>query len=208
MVINLYNGSVKSVFAFFSLLLTCISAHAADKSWDEYSEKEREEAILTTAYEQGHKSNYRRDCSGYVESVLGIMGHDFPLFIRTYDVHDSGVRLIYDYVSRNGIFHENKRPKPGDLIFFSKTYDLNRDRKLNDSLTHIGIVASVDRDGTIKFVHILQKKMKTDFMNLEKPAIFEENGKILNSYLRRAQKGNRTAALSSQLFDFFGSLNP
>lgn len=199
---------MKLGLTLFCLLFVFASAHAVDKSWDEYSEKEREDAILTTAYEQGHKHNYRRDCSGYVESVLGIMGHDFPMFIRTYDVHESGVRLIYEYVARNGVFHEEKRPKPGDLIFFSKTYDLNRDRKLNDNLTHIGIVASVDRDGTIKFVHILRDKMKTDFMNLYRPTVFEENGKILNSYLRRPKKNSSSPVLTSQLFDFFGSLNP
>lgn len=189
-------------------LLVAPSAFSADKPWDDYTEKEREAAILVTAFEQAHKYNYRRDCSGFVESVFQNMGHDFSSFIRTYNIRASGVRLIYEYVSRNGVFHENKRPKPGDLVFFSKTYDLNRDRKFNDSLTHVGIVASIDRDGTIKFVHILHNKMKTDFMNLDQPDVFEKDGKILNSYLRRAQKGSRNSALSSQLFDFFGTLNP
>ena len=35
-------------------------------------------------------------------------------------------------------------PKPGDVVFFDNTYDRNKNKRLDDSLTHIAIVVSVD----------------------------------------------------------------
>lgn len=182
-------------------------SYGVEKDWDDYTRREREDFVIATAYEQSHHSKYRQDCSGFVEAVLKKMGHDVPEFTRSYDVRANGVRQIYEYVERSGRLFKKNSPSPGDLIFFSRTYDLNRDRRFNDLLTHVAIVTNVDRDGTITFIHILQKKIVTDFMNLHKPNTYEENGKILNSYLRRAQN-NSSSMLTAQLFDFFGSLNP
>lgn len=190
------------------IVLFALPGYATLKNWDDYSKSEQEDTLIAIAHEQSRHSKYRLDCSGFVESVLLKIGHDVPEFTRLYDVHANGVRQIYEYVARSGTLFRSKIPKPGDLVFFSRTYDLNRDRKLNDPLTHIGIVTAVDKDGTITFMHVIQRKVQTDFMNLFKPNVYEESGKILNSYLRRAQQGSPTSALSSQLFDFFGSLNP
>lgn len=190
------------------LILMSLPCRAISKNWDEYSNREREDAIVTAAYEQGQRSRYRKDCSGFVEAVLDRTGHDLPGFSRSYDIQANGVRQIYEYVRRSGTISTKKMPKPGDLVFFSNTYDLNGDRKFSDHLTHIGIVTNIDRDGTISFVHVTRSKMKTDFMNLYKPDVYEENGKILNSYLRRAQKNSSQPVLTAQLFDFFGTLNP
>lgn len=204
---SMYYCSVKPLFAIL-LLLVSLPCHATTKNWDAYSEKEREDAIVTAAYEQGHHSRYRRDCSGFVQAVLDSTGHDLSEFTRSYDIRANGVRQIYEYVKRSGSLSTKKIPNPGDLVFFSNTYDLNRDRKFSDPLTHIGIVTNVDRDGTISFMHIIHKKVKTDFMNLYKPNVYEENGKILNSYLRRVQRNASQPVLTAQLFDFFGSLTP
>ncbi len=194
-------------FAILILGWTC-PVWAVQKNWDDYSEEEREEVLITSAMEKSHRSGYRKDCSGFIEAILQDTGHDLFDFVRSYDLRANGVRLIYEYVQRSGEIRETKIPKPGDLVFFSNTYDLNHDRKLNDKLTHIGIVTSVDKDGTVAFLHILQKKVQTDYMNLFKPTTYQEDGKTLNSYLRRPQKNSRTSLLTSQLFDFFGSLNP
>lgn len=204
---SLYYCSVNR-FLTIGLILISLPCRAISKNWDEYSNKEREDAIVEAAYEQGHYSRYRKDCSGFVEAVLDRTGHDLPGFSRSYDIRANGVRQIYEYIKRSGTISSKKIPNPGDLVFFSNTYDLNRDRKLSDPLTHIGIVTNVDRDGTVSFLHIIHKKVKTDFMNLYKPNVYEENGKILNSYLRRVQKNSSQSVLTAQLFDFFGSLNP
>lgn len=203
----LYNHYVKRALA---ILILCFSlpCFALNKTWDEYSEKEREDAFVTAAFEQAQQGRYRNDCSGFVEAVLDSTGHDLFGFSRSYDIQANGVRQIYEYIKRTGSISAQKTPKPGDLVFFSNTYDLNRDHKFSDKLTHIGIVTSVDRDGTIAFLHVVRKRMKTDFMNLYKPNVYEENGKILNSYLRRIQKNSSEPMLTAQLFDFFGSLNP
>ncbi len=194
------------------LIIACIvilthPTQAIPKYWDEYSNIEQREAVMRSVFEQEH-SRFRRDCSGYVEAVLSGLGHDVVGFVNSYGIRTNGVAQIYEYVERMGTIYKDKTPKTGDLIFFSNTYDVNKDGKNNDKLSHIGIVTEVREDGTIEFRHIIRQDIQTDYINLSKPTLHSYKGQIINSYLRRAGKKYSYPATTSQLFDFFGSLNP
>lgn len=189
-------------------ILVCFlapSCQAIAKYWDEYSGVEQRKALIRSTFTQ--KNHYfRRDCSGYVEAILESLGHDIFDFVKSYDIHANGVTQIYEYVERTGSIYRDKEPKEGDLIFFSNTYDVDRDGNINDKLSHIGIVTNVDQDGTISFKHIIRGSIETDFINLSKPNLHSYKGQIINSYLRRASKKHPYPATTAQLFDFFGSL--
>lgn len=182
-------------------------AFGSTKVWDEYSDHERQEALLRTTFEQEHR-RFRRDCSGYVEAILRNLGHDIGEFTHSYGIRTNGVSQIYEYVGRSGSIYKDELPKRGDLIFFSNTYDVNRDGRQNDGLSHIGVVTGVDNDGTISFKHVIHQDVQTDYINLNKPNLHTYRGKIINSYIRRASKNSAYPALTSQLFDFYGSLSP
>ena len=201
--------AVKASLTILTVLgiLFASQSHAMPKYWDEYSDMEREEVLTRSAIEQAHK-DFRRDCSGYVQAILSSLGHDVVGFTREYGIRTNGVAQIFEYVERSGTIYKNELPKIGDLIFFSNTYDVNRDGQINDKLSHIGIVTKIDEDGTISFKHVIHREIKTDYINLSKPTLHSYKGRIINSYIRRAGKNSAYPTTTSQLFDFFGSLTP
>jgi hypothetical protein len=87
---------------------------------------------------------------------------------------------------------------------------LNRDGKSqNDTLTHVGLVERVDEDGTITFLHKLRHDVTRDVMNLRKSGQRQnENGKVINEYLRRRSRRDRpgTHHLAGELFTTFASI--
>lgn len=209
---EIHSGTISTMKSIISIITACafVLAHpsqAIPKYWDEYSHIEQREAVMRSVFKQEH-SKFRRDCSGYVEAVLSYLGHDVVGFVNSYGIRTNGVTQIYEYIERMGSIYKDKTPKSGDLIFFSNTYDVNRDGKNNDRLSHIGIVTEVRKDGTIAFRHVIRNDIKTDYINLSKPTLHTYKGEIINSYLRRAGKNHSYPATTSQLFDFFGSLNP
>ena len=46
------------------------------------------------------------------------------------------------------------QPMIGDVVFFDNSYDRNRNDRLDDLLTHIAIVVSVDEDETVHMMHL------------------------------------------------------
>ena len=73
-----------------------------------------------------------------------------------------------------------------DLVFFNNTWDYNGDGKVNDSLTHIGIVERQEPDGTVIFISRVASAVKRYHMNLRLPHVHKTaDGRILNDYLRR-----------------------
>lgn len=163
--------------------------------------------MIRTTLEQDHK-RFRRDCSGYIQGILTNLGHDVVGFINQYGIKTNGVAQIYEYVQRSGTIYKDETPNVGDLVFFSQTYDVNRDGKINDPLSHIGIITKIDQDGTISFKHVIHQEIKTDYINLSKPTLHTYKGRIINSYIRRAGKKTAYPSTTAQLFDFFGTLAP
>lgn len=116
---------------------------------------------------------------------------------------ENGVTAIYRRARAAGALHKRK-PKPGDLVFFRETYDRNRDGRRNDGLTHIGVVESVGRDGTVVFVHRASKGVVRAKLNRRHPLKRTVKGEVVNDYLRRADRRHR-AYLTGELFASFAS---
>jgi hypothetical protein len=103
-------------------------------------------------------------------------------------------RLAYE---RSAI--HTSSPQPGDLVFFRNTYDRNRDGKLNDGLTHVGVVESVAADGTVSFVHRIHGGVKRGKLQPFVPRDIKRN-----DYLRPA-KGKAPLASTGELFVSYAS---
>jgi len=131
----------------------------------------------------------RFDCSGFVQTVFGLA--DISLSGNTRSLFEKATlekRLV-------------TFPSPGDVVFFDNTYDRNKNKRLDDTLTHIAIVVSVDTDGTVKMVHLGGSGITDLVMNVAHPKEHRSpEGKIWNSYLRINRKGETSPRLAGQLF--------
>jgi peptidoglycan DL-endopeptidase CwlO len=143
----------------------------------------------------------RDDCSGFVSAVLTKAG--LPT--------DGSTRSLYDAAADARLLHKRRVPQVGDLVFFDDTYDRNDNRRLDDRLSHMGVVVAVDRDGTATIAHGGTSKGRTTMvMNLLYPTIeVDASGKRLNDPLRA--RGDRdppaTKYLASQLWRAFAVLS-
>lgn len=118
---------------------------------------------------------------------------------------ENGVKAIHRKASDLGALRSE--PRVGDLVFFRDTHDRNRDGLLNDGLTHIGIVERVGEDGTVSFVHRGGNGVKRGRFNLARPDIRkDEKGRVLNDWLRRRDKRNRSY-LAGELVAGFASVD-
>src|SRR5207248_5931995 len=89
------------------------------------------------------------------------------------------------------------------------SYDRNRNRLLDDRLTHVGIVENILPDGTALVLHATNHGVVREPMNLRRPhAIADADGQRINAPLRRrtAFDSPRTPHLMSELFAGFGSV--
>lgn len=154
----------------------------------------------------GHKFSY--DCSGLARGVYFSQGID--LYEGMEDVRGAnGVRTIYRHVRRYGILHHGPNVRLGDLVFFHNTWDYNGDGRLNDLLTHIGVVERVESDGTVVFVSRVSGGIERYRMNLRYPDIHRtSDGRVLNDYIRQKHFSDPrgTVYLTGQLFSSFGTL--
>ncbi|HMU55635.1 MAG TPA: NlpC/P60 family protein [Nitrospira sp.] len=153
----------------------------------------------------GRRIHY--DCAGVTRAVF--LEHGIDLYeSRTADRHANGVRLIYNHIREYGRLHQGPAVRPGDLVFFDNTWDSNGDGKMNDPLTHVGIVERQDRDGTITFISRVAGAVERYRMNLGLPHVHRgADGNILNDHLRRKDTGtaDQTGYLTGELFAGFGT---
>ncbi len=159
-------------------------------------------ALLGQRSLRGLAGSLPDDCTGYVrwaylQAKLDLMG-------RAVHSDEGGVGAIFEVAGNAEALYQGV-PAPGDLVFFRETYDRNRDGRLNDGLTHIGIVEGVEPDGTVVFLHRANSGVKRSRMHLGAPAERRSRaGVILNDYLRRGS-ANAPAALTGELFAGFAS---
>jgi hypothetical protein len=142
---------------------------------------------------------YTDDCSGFVRLVYASEGID----LSRLPARSSIVQAMYVRARENGALREGS-PRPGDLVFFRNTYDRNRDGRRNDGLTHVGIVESVDQDGTVTFVHRGGPGIVRAHLNLESPKTFRDGDETLNDVMRRKSHLSR-AYLAGELFAGYAS---
>ncbi len=149
---------------------------------------------------QRYPRGARNDCSGFVCLTYDRAGGDLS----------GNTASLWQMARENGWTHRKKRPAPGDLVFFDNTYDRNGNRRLDDELTHMGIVLSVDGDGTITVAHGGTKKGHTTMvMNLLQRSDHEDGGgKVVNDYLRARSSRDPAAAryLSGELWRGFATI--
>ncbi|MFL5312429.1 MAG: C40 family peptidase [Myxococcales bacterium] len=146
------------------------------------------------------------DCSTFVRSAYSAAGVD--LYSEA-SPRDNGVQAIRRYVLRHGRLHRRRSPTPGDLVFFDNSYDRNRNRLLDDRLTHVGIVEEVLADGTALVLHSTNHGVVREPMNLRRPhARTSAGGEPINAVLRRRTPHDspRTPRFMSELFAGFGTV--
>lgn len=147
------------------------------------------------------------DCAGVTRAIFLANGID--LYQRTSaPPNANGVRLIFDHVRRHGRVHAGPIVHPGDLVFFDNTWDYNRDGLANDPLTHVGVVETVERDGTVVFISRVADAVERYRMNLAFPHLHRAaDGRVLNDYMRRKRHGDghHTRYLTGELFAAFGT---
>jgi hypothetical protein len=143
------------------------------------------------------------DCSGLVRLAYQKAGID--LVNHGFLDGENAVTAIFRRAEARGAIHQ-RRPRPGDLVFFRETYDRNRDGQRNDGLTHIAVVESLETDGTVTFIHRGSKGIARSRMNLLFPRTHRagEGGPVFNDFLRAASRGQR-AWLTGELFVSFAS---
>ncbi|MDF1566198.1 MAG: CHAP domain-containing protein [Deltaproteobacteria bacterium] len=145
---------------------------------------------------------HRADCSGLVRGLYAEAGHDL-FALGALGEQRNGVAIIYRYVQRYGRLHGG-RPEKGELVFFDNTYDANGNGRLDDALSHIGVVEKVRKDGTVVVVHYGGSGVDRLLVNIEHPDQRRNaRGEPINDYLRRAKDGPR---LAGELFVAWGWL--
>jgi len=157
---------------------------------------------------EGRRITY--DCAGVTRAVF--LKHGIDLYDGgAGDPAANGVRLIYNHVRRHGTLNRDQAPHPGDLVFFDNTWDYNGDGKLNDPLTHVGIVERIDADGTVVFISRVAGAVERYRMNLSHPHVHKTaDGHILNDYIRRKLPSDPpgTGRLTGELFASYGTRLP
>ena len=151
------------------------------------------------------ESNGRRvayDCAGVTRAVF--LKHGIDLYGgEPSDPHANGVQIIHEYIRQQGTFYQGPVVHPGDLVFFNNTWDYNGDGKVNDPLTHIGIVERQEPNGTVVFISCVTGAVERYHMNLGLPHVHKTaDGRILNDYLRRKNVIDpaKTRYLTGELF--------
>jgi hypothetical protein len=147
------------------------------------------------------------DCAGVTRAIF--LKHGIDLYDSSAnDPEANGVRLIHAHIRQQGTFHQGPVVHPGDLVFFDNTWDFNGDGKVNDPLTHVGIVERQEPDGTVVFISRVAGAVERYRMNLALPHIHKTaNGQILNDYLRRKDDIDpaNTGYLTGELFAQFAT---
>ena len=147
------------------------------------------------------------DCSGFVTLINKKLNRDFfdeKELDKFYTKHGLKSEAMFKlYESKNLISFND--PKVGDLVFFNNTTRSTKNNKKAKIVTHVGIVSSVEKDGTVGFTHNSRGKNSVDFMNLKNKNTRKKGNKELNSYVVSC-KNNNTSCLASNRFAGFGKV--
>ncbi len=151
------------------------------------------------------------DCIGFVRYVYLRAGLDLQ---KAYGNGRGGVSSLYDGLAGRGLIYTNRIPSPGDLIFFDNTYDVNKNGKWDDPLSHIAIVETVGKYNTIYYIDFSNNQVREERLNLIYPnthAFKQKDGGlfIINSFLRRdrGEGLGRKDYVSSSFFRAFAHIN-
>jgi probable lipoprotein NlpC len=158
-------------------------------------------------------ARFQGDCIGFVEAVYEAEGVPLrALMARTAPDERSGVAAAFRVFDAYGILFGGGGawPAPGDLVFFHDTYDRNRNGRVDDAFTHVGIVEGVS-DGRVTFLHRGGEAVVRATLDRVQPTVARDpDGAVVNSFLRAKRSGPvpGTQGLAGELFAGFGRLDP
>jgi cell wall-associated NlpC family hydrolase len=153
-------------------------------------------------------ARFNGDCSGFVAAVYAAEGLDLRgAMQRAAPSERGGARAAWLAARAQGsTFGAEVSPEPGDLVFWHDTYDRNRNRKVDDRFTHVGIVERVE-DGTVHFIHRGGKGVARGVMTLaRRHESSSTDGRRLNSTVRARSHPVKHGGLAGELFAGFGRL--
>lgn len=146
-------------------------------------------------------ADYDGWCTGYVASI----------FRNTLNINiANSVSNMAALAKRIGAFHSGP-PRPGDIVFFGNTWDSNKDGFFNDPYTHVGVIMSVDANGTAKFGHgnFGSAGRTISYLNLNRPNDSrDENGNIINTSMRVRGSLDFRPYLAGALVQGFATVRP
>jgi hypothetical protein len=142
---------------------------------------------------------FRFDCSGVVAGIYARAG---------VPVAPSGApdtKGLYALVEQQGSLRRG-HPLPGDLVFFDDTWDENGNGRVDDPLSHVGVVERVDDDGVVVFVHRAGGRILRSRLDPAHPHDHDDgHGRVRNHWLRAAS-GGWPGRTTGELFVAFGTL--
>lgn len=202
------SASIKSITSLLIcyFIFTSYFSEKKENPWRPLNTREKEEVrknLVQTA-EEFIRTQPKTDCSGLIQKIF--KKNNIIIFKKQALIPEdpTGVKIMYNTLRNyKKIYINPLQVKKGDLIFFSNTYDMNKNNKIDDILTHIGMVIDKDKEGTITFIHSTSKKIKYDYINLK-----DKHNKKVNSFLRVKHKQDPmgTKYLTGELFTCFGTL--
>lgn len=136
-------------------------------------------------------ADYDGWCTGYVGSIFRSLGVNVRG--RVSDMANRAKSI--------GAWHTGA-PRVGDIVFFSNTWDANRNQAYDDNMTHVGVILAVAADGTATFGHgNFSGGRTTSKLNMSRPA-----DPAVNTAMRSAAGGQPW--LAGQLVTGFATVRP
>ena len=158
-------------------------------------------SLLGMKYLNDEHNIFRNDCSGLVMGVYQSLGHEIRLIENTGTTSIS--HRLFETLEANGLVYFELPTKQADVVFFKRTTEEN-----GDSVSHVGIVDEILRDGTIRILNYTSGGVTELKMNLITPHLHQdENGNVINDFLKKGSplKENEEL-LAGELFFCFGDL--
>jgi hypothetical protein len=131
---------------------------------------------------------FRGDCSEFVRRVYAEASAPLPTPGRSSESMYRGLARV-------------RRPRPGDLAFFHRTYDREPPGPRRNLFTHVALVEAV-RGSRVTLIHRTSAGIQRVAMNLSRPGDPEENGAVRR---RRAGDRPRLQYLAGELFAGYAS---
>ena len=151
---------------------------------------------------------FNMDCSGTIAAIYYYAGIDLQKYYPDYT--GTGTERVYQILNDRKLIKKTWLPEPGDIIFWDNTFDLNKNNKDDDLLTHMGMVVSADKNGNITYIHYHNSLgIVYEVMNIRKKNTHREivagRSIVVNSPMRMkdGNRGNKPW-LSGQLVNSFG----
>lgn len=147
---------------------------------------------------------YPNDCTGLVRAAYAFASIDLAHHFVKYS--GNGVLRLYKTLEDQKLLYSVHYPAPADIIFWDNTYDSNNNGKADDELTHVGVVISVEPDGSILYLHYHYRLGPVlERMNITRKDddSSDEDGRV-NAILRMKGSPGNVGINAAQLFRVFG----